>query len=74
MRSEDIDRAALRWRIARRSASGDCVEVAAARDLVAVRHSKRPDAELILFSRSEFAAFLDGARNGEFDDLATPGA
>ncbi|MDY7086976.1 MAG: DUF397 domain-containing protein [Actinomycetota bacterium] len=69
MRLLKIDRNTLSWRIATRSAGGNCVEVAKAKDMVAVRHSKRPDSEMILYTRPEFAAFLDGAKKGEFDDL-----
>jgi hypothetical protein len=64
-----IDRNALAWRIATRSSGGNCVEVARASDGIAVRHSKNPDGEIILYTGPEFAAFLDGAKKGEFDDL-----
>lgn len=64
-----IDRNNLNWRTATRSSGGNCVEVASAAEMVAIRHSRRPDAELILYSRPEFAAFVDGVRKGEFDDL-----
>ena len=63
------DRDALNWRIASRSTGGNNVEVASAHGMIAVRHSRRPDAELIMYSVAEFAAFLDGAKKGEFDDL-----
>jgi hypothetical protein len=69
MTSLKIDRNALSWRIAARSAGGNCVEVARASDLIAVRHSKHPDGAMILYTGAEFAAFLDGAKKGEFDDL-----
>ena len=45
-----------------------CVEFAADGDLVAVRHSRNPQV-VIHFSPAEFAAFLQGARDGEFDHL-----
>jgi hypothetical protein len=69
MTSLKIDRSALAWRIATRSAGGNCVEVARADNLIAVRHSKNPDGEMIMYTGAEFAAFLDGAKKGEFDDL-----
>ncbi len=65
----NIDREALAWRIAERSAGGNCVEIARTRDLIAVRNSKRPEGEMVLYTQPEFAAFLDGAKKGEFDDL-----
>jgi hypothetical protein len=64
-----IDRDALAWRVATRSGAGNCVEVAKASDLIAVRHSRNPDGEIIFYTKAEFEAFLDGAKKGEFDDL-----
>lgn len=58
------------WRKASRSGSGDCVEVAAAdRGMVAVRDSKNPEGARLFYTRSEWAAFIDGVKRGEFDDL-----
>ncbi|WP_203826648.1 DUF397 domain-containing protein [Actinoplanes palleronii] len=34
---------------------------------VAVRHSQRPNAEVIAYSAAEWQASLGGARDGEFD-------
>jgi hypothetical protein len=60
----------LRWRKARRSqANGACVEVAPLNGMVAVRDSKDPAGPRLLYTTAEFAAFLDGAKKGEFDDL-----
>ncbi|GIF49262.1 uncharacterized protein DUF397 [Asanoa ferruginea] len=64
-----LDRDALAWRVATRSAGGNCVQVAPAADMIAIRHSRRPDAEMIVYTRAEFQAFIDGAKDGEFDDL-----
>ncbi|MFG2885498.1 DUF397 domain-containing protein [Streptomyces sp. NPDC048297] len=50
--------------------NGNCVEFAAVDGMVAVRHSKAPTGPALLFSKSEIAAMLDGARQGEFDHLA----
>jgi hypothetical protein len=65
--------AALRWRKATASnPSGNCVEVAALPDGgVAMRNSRFPDGPVLVYTRAELAAFLDGARHGEFDDLAS---
>jgi hypothetical protein len=52
--------------------AGACVELAADGEFVAVRHSKHPEV-VIRYTRSEFAAFLDGAKGGEFDHLMQPG-
>lgn len=57
------------WRISSRSGgSGQCVEVATnLPGIVAVRHSRRPDAEVIIYTDEEWAAFVGGVRDGEFD-------
>ena len=58
------------WRKAAASAAnGACVELAALPDGVAVRDSKDPRGPVLRFTRVELAAFLDGAKAGEFDDL-----
>jgi Domain of unknown function (DUF397) len=46
---------------------GNCVEVANLDDAVAVRDSKHPDGGALVFSRAEWARFLDATRSGEFD-------
>ncbi|MGH3905494.1 MAG: DUF397 domain-containing protein [Pseudonocardiaceae bacterium] len=49
---------------------GNCVEVASLTDgRVAVRHSKHPDAGVMLFTRAEMTAWIKGCQAGEFDDL-----
>jgi hypothetical protein len=37
-----------------------------------VRDSKNPDSGVLLYTPHEWDCFLDGARRGEFDDLAQP--
>jgi hypothetical protein len=66
----EAEEASLTWLKARAStANGECVEVASATGHIAVRDSKDPDGPVLLYTRGEFRAFLDGARNGEFDFL-----
>ncbi|SHF31210.1 DUF397 domain-containing protein [Streptoalloteichus hindustanus] len=60
------------WHISTFSTSGggSCVEAGPLGDgsgRVAVRHSRRPEAEVILYSRAEWAAFVAGVKAGEFD-------
>jgi hypothetical protein len=57
------------WRKSSHS-NGDsaCVEVAPAPDGgVSIRHSRKPHGAVLTFTAREWRAFLDGARNGEFD-------
>ncbi|GIF74145.1 DUF397 domain-containing protein [Asanoa siamensis] len=49
--------------------AGQCVEVAKVGDVVGVRDSKDPGGPVLVFTPREFAAFLDGAAKGEFNDL-----
>lgn len=64
------ERARLAWLKALSStANGHCVEVASAVGNIAIRDSKDPDGPILVYTPSEFRAFLDGARNGEFDSL-----
>jgi hypothetical protein len=47
--------------------NGDCVEVAANAEAVRVRDSRAPHGAVLAFSRTEWRAFLAGARGGESD-------
>ena len=63
---------AVTWRKATASnPNGDCVELAALpAGGVAVRHSRAPAGPALIYTRAEIAAFVSGAKAGEFDDLA----
>lgn len=51
--------------------NGDCVELALLpAGGVAVRNSRGPHGAALIYTRAEIAAFLEGAKAGEFDDLA----
>ena len=64
------DREGLAWLKADSStANGQCVEIASAAGHIAIRDSKDPDGPILVYTTSEFRAFVDGARNGEFDAL-----
>jgi hypothetical protein len=70
-----IDLAAQVWR---RSGHGDgAIEVAFApagdphaTEWVLMRVAGDPEQRVLVFDRHEWECFLDGARNGEFDDAA----
>ena len=53
-----------------RCEEGACIEVASSGDGVAMRDSKDQDGPMLRFSRAEWAAFLGGAKAGDFDHLA----
>lgn len=58
-----------RWTKSSFSKEVDCVEVGQMPEGVAVRDSKDPGGPVLRFTSGEFAAFLDGAKAGEFDHL-----
>lgn len=67
--STDISSATV-WTKSRRSgAAGHCVEVAQIGDSVALRHSKAPHQGAFLFTPTEMTAFIQGAKDGDFDYL-----
>jgi hypothetical protein len=57
------------WRKSNRSGpySDNCVEVAFVDDAIAVRDSKNPSGAVLLFTQGEWDAFVEGAKDGEFD-------
>jgi hypothetical protein len=61
------DLSTARWRKSSRSTNNGCVEVAFVGDRVAVRDSKDPGGPVLLFTAHEWASFLGGVRDGEFD-------
>jgi hypothetical protein len=69
--SEDIE--GVVWTKSRHSApGGNCVEVAELPNGgVAVRNSRHPEGPALVYTRAELAAFIDGAKDGEFDALVS---
>ncbi|MEV6843350.1 DUF397 domain-containing protein [Actinoplanes sp. NPDC051411] len=58
------------WKKSSRSANGgsSCVEVAITPDVVGVRDTKaHGQGPLLTFEPTEWAAFVDGVKSGEFD-------
>ncbi|MET7773575.1 DUF397 domain-containing protein [Nocardia sp. NPDC005366] len=64
-----VDLSGARWfKSSRSSAGSECVEVAHLDSgHVGVRDSKNPGGGLLVFTSSEWDAFLAGARDGEYD-------
>jgi hypothetical protein len=58
------------WIKASASTGGtQCVEMRRADGAIEVRDSKNPDGPTLAYTAAEFAAWLDGAKKGEFDHL-----
>ena len=68
-----IDVGTMAWR--RSTAGPGAIEIAFTRardqDWVLMRLSDDPDGRISVFTRFEWDCFVDGAKNGEFDDAAT---
>jgi hypothetical protein len=63
-------RGARWWKSGRSSAQGNCVETAKLPGHeVAVRNSRYPQGPALIFSQAEVRAFLEGVKDGDFDDL-----
>jgi hypothetical protein len=66
MTAPDLVRA--KWRKSTRSNhSGNCVEVAFPSGQVAVRDSKNPAGQALVFSPASWSALVNGAKHGTFD-------
>jgi hypothetical protein len=63
---------AVTWQKSRRSnPSGNCVELARlpGDGGIAVRNSRDPDGPVLIYTVDEIMAFVQGARDGDFDNL-----
>jgi Domain of unknown function (DUF397). len=63
---------ALTWHKSSRSnPSGNCVEMAALPGGagIAVRNSRHPEGPALIYTIDEIAAFIEGAKDGDFDHL-----
>lgn len=74
MKNRDLHSSDIVWRKSTFSnPSGNCLEIAeqsgsiVIEGLIHVRDSKHPKGGTLEFTEKEWAAFLDGVRNGEFD-------
>jgi len=71
MSQSDFDPTRARWiKSSRSEPSNSCVQMAVVDGVIGVRDSKLGAASPILtFTQDEFAAWIDGAKAGEFDHL-----
>lgn len=62
----------VKWqKSARSNPSGNCVEMASlpgGRE-IAVRNSRDPEGPALVYTMDEIVAFVEGARDGDFDNL-----
>jgi predicted secreted Zn-dependent protease len=65
----DSDSADTPWRKATKSGAGNCIRVARRDNLIMISDSKNPAGPILSYTLSEWDAFLDGAKRGEFDDF-----
>ena len=57
----------------RSNPSGNCVEMAELPSgEIAMRNSRHPDGPALIYTRAEIEAFINGAKDGDFDDLIRP--
>lgn len=63
----DFDLSRAVWQRADGDTSEGAVEVAFVDDLIGLRNSADPDGAVLVFTRSEWDAFVGGAQDGEFD-------
>lgn len=62
-----LDLSGVKWRKSSRSGYNGCVEVAFLDGHIAVRDSKDPQGPVLLFTPTEWRAFLGGIRDGQFE-------
>jgi hypothetical protein len=63
----ESEQAGISWRKSTASNPNECVEVAFVGESVLMRHSLEPSGHVLTFSLAEWAAFLTGVHQGEFD-------
>jgi len=63
----DEDRTVQAWRKSTFSGEGDCVEWLATDDRVCIRNSEHRDGAVLVFTRSEWLAFVAGVKDGQAD-------
>jgi hypothetical protein len=63
----DPELSRAKWRKSTASNPSECAEVAFVHGSVLMRHSQSPSGPVLTFTHGEWAAFLAGVRNGEFD-------
>jgi hypothetical protein len=63
----DFDNSRAVWRSAPGESNGSRVEVAFVDDLIGLRNGADPGSPVLVFTQAEWEAFVEGAKDGEFD-------
>jgi predicted secreted Zn-dependent protease len=61
--------AELNWQVARECNGGACIQVAAQGEQIVIGDSKNPKGPILTYSRTEWDAFANGLRQGDFDGI-----
>jgi hypothetical protein len=59
----------LNWQIALACNGGECIQVAPRGNQILIGDSKNPHGPVLTYSRTEWHAFVDGIRQGDFDGI-----
>jgi hypothetical protein len=57
------------WHAAQRCNCGNCVRIATNGEQFFIRDSKSPEGPVLMYTKSEWVSFIEGVRQGDFDDL-----
>jgi predicted secreted Zn-dependent protease len=63
-------RGELDWLVSRSCESGACVKVTRRGDLILIGNTSDPSGPVNIFTVEEWMHFLDGAKRGDFDNIA----
>ena len=63
----DFDSSRAVWRSAPGDSGGSRVEVAFVDELIGLRNGADPESPILVFTQAEWDAFVEGAKDGEFD-------
>jgi hypothetical protein len=63
----DLSRAVWRTSSAGGTDAENCVQVAFLDEAILLRDARDPDGPVLVFNQAEWDAFVDGAKDGEFD-------
>lgn len=68
-RSKPLTASELNWRVAQSCNGGACIQVASYGEQIVIGDSKNPRGPILSYTRSEWHAFVDGIRQGDFDGV-----